>query len=303
MSRRKFDKRKQLAGFSGEVSDTLKNYAERIEKAQYYLSSLEAQKKILSEEVSGMKEKRNTELKKLEDELTPLKQKIQSNKTELTLEETRIIAEKDKLDKELKVKQDEIVKSITEEEKRYQAMLKSHVEQIGLVNKQKTEWLESNKILIDENNKLKLWKEEKEKEFNSYIKQLNQKELELNDSVKNLAEKLKKETELHEVKNKEKEKLIKELEELKQLTLKKETDLKSYLDKENAIIDKLLTDKKTELVKLEKEVQNVNKELTPLRVEFNETKKILVGFSNKQEDLMRREKILKKKYEDAGFPF
>ena len=297
-------------GFLGGVLDPVKKaqeqlegYINRIEKASNDCEKLEAKRDSKSKELSDIDNKLEREEARILRELRPLQDKLQATKDALVHEEEVFASEKIKLDKILSDHKNKVEKDMGDETARHQEMLKNHVVEIGNANKQKSEWEEANALLIKENEKLVKEKESNEKKLNDSIEKFNLKISELKTELETKTIELDEKTKSVNVYKKEKEQLEKDIIDLKKNKEIKKVELEKYSEEENKKIDNELATKKGRLVLVEKELEALEPKLAAIKQEFSETQKIIVAFSNKQEELARREKILKKKYEDAGFPF
>ena len=278
----------------------LKGYIERIESATNDLDALENKKGVLSAEVAKIQEANETLKIKLERELEPLQEEMLDTGEKLLALKSKLGTEAQLTDKSIKELQDKV----ETENISYKTLLDVHQKH--------------NQFLADEQEKVK----EHIDLLNADLADIQSENIRETESLKET--KSIKENTLNEIKELEKQKLdiafaigefTVSLEDLKNKKLELEEQNKKAIDDAVFLFEKLKTESQNELEDLEKQkapkraqIMEIEADLTAViskrdiaKAEYDKIMGMIAGFLNKKNEVERKEVIIKKKYEDAGF--
>jgi len=277
----------------------LAGYITRIEHAKATLDSLNTQREDLELQLETLKEDRIRLLAKLEEDAQIPSKKIEEAKAELDAFESKVKLAKNKLIKDYNAEKDRLEKELALVSQKWTEMERFNSEQ-EIILKANRDALEDDIIAQrDILTQLDVSKEEKEKDIQKYTEESTKLSGEIGKKFESLTQL---DSEI-ETKKADLNRIALEIKEVSDIKVKKKKEWLGYFESQEKELEEALSSGKKELAKTKEELEKTNAKLAPIKKEYDEIKKAIVGFSNKQQMLTQREKALKKKYEDVGFPW
>ena len=295
------------SGQLGEISrlieqqqKDLKDYISRIESAHDDLEKLGKTKEILISEISNLEDSKEGLRAKLKRDSEPLEQEIENKKKELEDMKAKVESEKELSDK----KNREFKEKTKTEESDYLALTGSHGKEIKILNEERD--------LIKKNIDI----------FNQELLKLKEEAVRINESlrladgqlqgglkqVKEIQDKISDLNKEVDVKNDEIKELDKKKIDLVNQTKKIEEDnlarikqIEEQHKKELKELEAEKSAKKSGLKEVADLLEKENLKLEKVKIEYNKIMGMISGFISKKNEVERKETIIKKKYEEAGF--